>query len=341
MTATNVTIPRDVVLGAIYAGRALSLTGLVVAFSLLCIESYTIFERWAQISWRRAKSRVLLWLGLISLTGVLVTLTCVVVWWGNWLGREQSCSNLVAPLLPLLYITMKQCLYLFLFDRAKVVHDALKINGHSIRILRWVVFLACTLGVPFLTWWSFILHWRGKVLPEGVCVEYTVSIAGLCSVAAADFILSFAMLILFLLPVMRHVQRIRDDELSPIFRRTLRRNLWVSSIMLMSTLIALIAMSVQLSVSFGDSPDPSTEHLQIWATFFPLFDTIVTVILPHFLSGAWVPTKLRARMHSSSHKPTPFAYNQHQREQYQMSVSPINKSVRHPTSIAATNAAHV
>ena len=129
--------------------------------------------------------------------------------------------------------------------------------------------------------------------PERVCLQYAVNMAGIIAVATIDCILSCAMLALFIAPMSRHMRRVRDDELSPLFRRLVRRNLIVSCLMMISTMTSLITMSVELSIAFGENPDPSTEHLQLWATFAPMLDTILTVLLPHTLSSSWVPAVLR------------------------------------------------
>jgi hypothetical protein len=256
-------------------------------FLLVYFDLSSVCKRRLRLSTlKHAKNRALMWLLCISVLGLWTIILCVLMWWVNWIGNEQGCPILVAPMCPLVYITMKQCLYLFLFDRAKVVHNALRIDGLFMRILRWTVYVFSTLGIPALTWWIFILYWRGRVLHEGICVQYTDNIGGVIAVATLDFVLSLAILSLFIAPMIHHIGKIKNDDITPRFRRLIRRNLTVSITMMTSTIASLTVMTVEFTIAHGSSPDPGLEHLQIWGTFFPMLDTILTVILPHVLDHA-------------------------------------------------------
>jgi hypothetical protein len=284
---------RPQVLEAIAAGRILSAIGIAICLSILLPEIYSFIESKGKLSLTHAKSRAQIWLLAISLWGLWVLLNCLTMWWVDWRGNEVGCQIVTVPMSPIVYISMKQCLYLFLYDRAKVVHSALNLNGKWMRLWRWVVWLSCTVGVPILTWWLFFIFWRSKVLPEGICVQYFLSTAGVAAVAAADFILSGSLLILFIVPLMKHMQRQQQHVVTKGFEKLMLRNLTVSILMMCSTLTTLLAMCVELTTVFGENPDPSLEHIQIWSTFFPLLDTVMTIILPHFLSTAWIPAKAR------------------------------------------------
>jgi hypothetical protein len=197
-------------------------------------------------------------------------------------------------MVPIVYIAMKQCLYMFLFDRAKVVHTALKIDHVLVRGLRWIVFFFSTIGIPLTTWWIFFVYWRGRVLvPEGICVQAPESVGGIIAVSTLDFLLSLAMLGLFLAPVVKHMRKIHDDEITPRFHRLVKRNLAVSVTMMVSTLGCLTVMTVEFSIVHSNAHSRATEHLLIWATFFPMFDTILTVVLPHCLTNAWMTPRVR------------------------------------------------
>jgi hypothetical protein len=289
---------------AIDVGRAVSALGLAICLGILILEVFGFIEAKREHSFTSAKKRAPIWLLAISIWGLWVLLNCFTMWWIDWRGNEAGCNTVTVPMSPIVYITMKQCLYLFLYDRAKIVHEALNLNGKWMKRWRWIVWLSCAVGVPILTWWLFFIFWRSKVLPEGICVQYFLSTAGVAAVAAADFILSLSLLILFIVPLMKHVQHqhVNSGVSTHVFRRLMCRNLAVSLIMMSSTLAALLAMCIELSTAFGEHPDPSVEYIQIWSTFFPLLDTIVTITMPHFLSNAWLPRKIRHFLvHRSSH----------------------------------------
>jgi hypothetical protein len=286
---------REAVMNAILAGRIATIICLVLVSALACFDVAALCEQRVRRSLLRyAKHRATLWLTIISLLGMWTLIITTLMWWVNWIGNDNGCAVLVAPMLPLVYIVLKQCLYLFLFDRAKVVHTALRIENTLIALLRWVIVFFASVGIPLGVWWIFIVYWGGRVVvPEGVCVEYPQSVAGVVVVASIDLVLSLAMLILFIVPLMRHARKVRDDEITPLFRKLIRKNLLVSGAMMCSTCASLTIMTVAFSLANASSSTSQLDTLQIWATFFPMTDTMLTVVLPHFLTNAWMHTKVQ------------------------------------------------
>jgi hypothetical protein len=286
---------RAAVMISILAGRITTVICLVLVSTLACLDVTALCEQRLRLSLLcYAKHRAALWLTLISLLGVWILIMTTLMWWVNWIGNEGGCHALVAPMVPIVYIVMKQCLYLFLSDRANVVLTALRIERRSITVVRWTVVFFASAGIPLGVWWIFFVYWGGRVVvPEGVCAQYPKSVAGIVVVASLDLILSLATLILFVAPLMRHARNIQDDDITPLFHRLIRRNLLVSGAMMFSTCASLVIMTVEFSIANASASAPELDHLQIWATFFPMIDTMLTVVLPHFLTNAWMHTRIQ------------------------------------------------
>ena len=290
---------------AVTVARVLSLTFLIVISLIAFVEIVNLaFFSDGRLAWsRKVTDRPRLWLLMTSIFGLWTMLTVFLSWWVDWTDNLGGCKVLMDPQSPLVYILTKQFLYLFLFDRAKIVHNALGLNGIKMRMLRWLIFISITVGVPALVWWMFFVYWEARVIAGvGVCVQYTESIGAIVAVASLDFTLSLATLFLFVVPLTKHAKVTHASHSSQQFRRLLRRNLTVSVVLISSTLIALIFMAVELSIVFGDSPDPNLEHMQIWATIFPTIDVFVTVVASHTLTTAWIPSPIRKRIISSKTK---------------------------------------
>jgi hypothetical protein len=293
---------------AVTAARVVSITFILIIGTIAILEilNFFVFPNGRKASSCKITDRPRIWLFLTTVFGFWTTLIVTLMWWVDWTGNPEGCDRLTNPQLPLIYVIMKQFLYLFLFDRAKIVHDALGLNGFKVRMLRWLILLACTTGVPALVWWLFFVYWRSKVLPGvGTCVQFTESVGAIAAVASLDFCLSLAMLILFIVPLTRHAKITEEHHQSTQFKRLLNRNLSISVLLMCSTLFALIFMTVELSIVFGATPDPNLEHMQIWSTIAPEIDTFITVIASHVLTTAWIPHPLRKRLVHISSKTGP------------------------------------
>jgi hypothetical protein len=59
---------------------------------------------------------------------------------------------------------------MFLYDRAKVVHDALRLKWKSVILLRWFLWIAISGLLPIFAA-PVILFFHGEVLYEGTCIQ--------------------------------------------------------------------------------------------------------------------------------------------------------------------------
>jgi hypothetical protein len=93
----------------------------------------------------------------------------------DWRSNPDGCA-LAGSFISFLYACSKQTQIVFLFQRAKVVHLALNLNGPRIKAMRWAVFLTATLGVSVGFYWMLFVFNFGFVEPtRGVCMFYTTS----------------------------------------------------------------------------------------------------------------------------------------------------------------------
>jgi hypothetical protein len=313
----NVSYPRPEVIVARNAGRGVSVIGVIFSSTVLLLEVWAFTERYRMqkrsreqdLSQRTCfryyldpKNQVALYLFGISFFGCWVFIVSNLMYWIDFLSQSTICDQLVDPMLPIVWVIMKQFLYLLFYNRAKLIMHTLKLHAVILKFLRVLIVFLTVIGIPCIVWTLVILYWREKVISERICVEYVVSVAGIIAACTSDFIISAIALAIFILPVKRHFCKFRKGEISPALQRLLLRNLIISLLLIVSTLSSLIFMSVMLSAVYGEDPSPKTEYLQIWATVVPLMDACLTIFLSHLLSDIWIPIRIKTFIHSRSSK---------------------------------------
>ena len=108
-----------------------------------------------------------------------------------WIGKEAACKVL-PNIIALCYMISKQFSYLFLYDRAKLVHDSLRLNSKWIVTLRWMLFITVTLGVPICFYWAAFVAFSGTVTQFGNCVNFSIYPQIIVAFVVSDFFLAYA-----------------------------------------------------------------------------------------------------------------------------------------------------
>jgi hypothetical protein len=105
--------------------------------------------------------------------------------------------------------------YIYLLERAIVVHKSLGLKAWWLIYFRKVVALAIILGIPAAFGWSFFLIFDGRVLyPEGCCVQVTSDQTPMLAFALCDIALSGCMLFLFAYPLRKHIKVINAMQVA-------------------------------------------------------------------------------------------------------------------------------
>jgi len=218
-----------------------------------------------------------LWLCILSIATV----------WREWIpGKEDASCAGVFETIALFYVIQKQFLYMFLYDRAKIVHLALSMGRRLDRYmlyLRWVIFHTITVGISISFYWAAWVAFSGSLdIIQGDCIFFSIYPVVAILFAISDFGLAGGMSILFIGPLIHHRNVMRTNKVnssSPNFARPLERmitvNARLSTICVLSGLIGLIGVS---TTNFIASRDPtSLTYLRAWGAFLVSWDYVLGI----------------------------------------------------------------
>lgn len=214
--------------------------------------------------------------------------------WLNWTGYDEACRNITIPHV-LFYIIAKQFLYLFLFDRAKIVHSSLKINSYG-----WfldLIYITIVFGIPALFYWSPFIAFSGRVY-ENQCISYAVYPEVAIAFSVSDFILGVSMSLLFLVPMYNHQRNIRNSKtLKPSveddnLRSLIRQNAIFSTLAIFTTLTALNVYAAIFWITRADGA-PKTDYLREWCLFAMSIENWISLLFCHMMPSGWIPTRVR------------------------------------------------
>jgi hypothetical protein len=279
-----------------------SLTGC-----LLVLDITSVFEHRKHISMYRANTRWRVSLLLAATFAFCVFMLDGVLVWRNWIGNAAGCAAITIPHV-LVYFFQKQSLYHFLYDRAKIVHESLRIEGTRLKYLklfRLLLWFVIVLGLPICFYWTAFVAFTGEVYSNGVCVFYVLWPIVTIIIAIADIFLELGMLAIFLVPLYAH-KKVMDEGKSAnaaiakhSIDKVVRRNIIFSSIAMASCGIGLCTLAGLEWVANNDGT-AATEHLRIWASFAIAFDNMIGVTAIHCMTSGWLPTPIRKRVSHDS-----------------------------------------
>ena len=213
----------------------------------------------------------------------------------NWLADPQSCYFL-ETYVAIFYVLTKQSQNLFLFSRAKLVHDAMQLNSFGAILFRWTVWLMATVGVWIVFGWNFWLNYYGIVAPDGICLFDSHWPVVIIVFAGVDALLSAAMLGMFVLPLYHFTQEhTHITSASSNLRNTIRRNLIVSVLVILFGFLSLLQLAIihALTADIGGLALDERSLMLAMAVIVPLIDPLVGSIALHTLTKSWMPRFLR------------------------------------------------
>jgi hypothetical protein len=193
------------------------------------------------------------------------------------------------------FVFLKQSINFFLYDRAKIVHEALQIGDWRLTFLRWSVWLTIAFGVHLFFAWSFFLNFFGRVSVDGDCIYWTKYPEVIIAFAASDAFLNFCMLLLFAIPLylqMRKSSSLQTKATEKV-RNLMRKN------MLLSMFVVCIDIAMLSTMAFffisSDAFDTTQEHRILWGNFAAVTDQLCVVVGVHAMTGGWIPLTVRKR----------------------------------------------
>lgn len=296
MNDTGIVYPRPDMVAAQVFGRVVSTFGITIITLIFVLEVFSFYEKRTELI-KRARRRKMPYSGFtllgVTVTGFSVMVMATVLFWLDWTGRSSDCDNF-SKATYISYVFMKQFTYVFLFLRLKIVHDALKMDSLPVRAMRWTMILAATIGITAVYYPLIGLYFNGVVVPEGACVQFSHTPYVVMVFAITDLTLNLLLLGLFIMPLTRHVRSLDQNmETQLLLKRIAKRNLIISSIMMISTIAMLFFMlQSMLRINVTEEHPPVT-FMQCLHTAFGAVDIIVNIVFAHVLSTSWIPAKAR------------------------------------------------
>ena len=271
---------------------------MVLLSMLALIELLNFYEKQKVFRKSRLARNNPLLLFVITLLALTAHIMSFLLWDVNWIyvPNGLDCNLLIQAGVVLLYVVIKQFIYLFLFERVKVVHDALHMKNRKLIAFRWVVFCFATIGIPVAMYPLIFLYFRGSVVimqngSVGVCVQHAINHAPAFLLAIADLTMSIILLGLFVMPLVGHIRNNVAADAKRLYFLA-KRNTIVSLIMTLMTFLAMMFLAV-----YGVQPDPSqVQFLHQNTSVAQLSDILVCTLLAHTLSSGWLPTSIKKRL---------------------------------------------
>jgi len=271
-----------------------SITGILFLFNV-----FSVTQHYRAIDFRKASSRWRVSLLTSSFFAFCVNLLDGNLVWRNWTSNPSGCAAITIPHV-LFYSFTKQALNLFLYDRAKIVHASLVMQGNKEKYLRWfrmLLWLTLVAGMPIAFYWSPFVAFTGVVYEQGNCVYYVLFPVVPILFAISDSFLAVGMLLIFLLPLWTHIKNMSEDggATTPRITAVIHRNIIFSSIALSTGFLALVALATLEWIANADGT-AATQPLRIWASFAIAFDNIISVLCIHRMTNGWLPSAIRQRL---------------------------------------------
>ena len=229
----------------------------------------------------------------------LVFLLDGVTVWANWTVDPWGCHNIIPPHV-FFYVLEKQSLYLFLYDRAKIVHDSLSLEEskakrlHYFRIFLWY---SIVLGFAISFYWLPFVITFGVPLSTGQCAYHIVYPFVGIILAVADMFLALGMLAIFVFPLYQHSKEIErlavpKNRIKSQLDKVIRRNLVFSVIAIIGTFLSLTALCTLIWIAEVDN-SPRTDNLRFWGLFCISLESVSSVLALHGMTSGWYPNGLK------------------------------------------------
>ena len=110
--------------------------GTVITGCLLFFGLFSVYENRHKLQLATAQTRWRVSLLAAALFAFCVFLLDGMLVWQSWFGQEDGCAAITIPHVLFFYFE-KQSMNLFLYDRAKIVHESLRIEGTRLKYLKW------------------------------------------------------------------------------------------------------------------------------------------------------------------------------------------------------------
>ena len=122
--------------------------GLSVLAIVLTVQLISFKEKFRKLEIRKRTDRNIFYLLALTLFAMAFYCDEIAMYGMNWTGRDAACSPTGRPVYPFFFVVAKQFLYFFLYERASIVLDALKMQHRAFNYIRYGVAFAILIGIP-------------------------------------------------------------------------------------------------------------------------------------------------------------------------------------------------
>ena len=270
---------------------------MIIILPIFLIEMWSMIKYRGTISLRSPTTRWRIPLAATSFFSLILLGIDGSYEWVNWTSNPDGCY-VSSGFITLFFVLMKQSLYLFLYDRAKIVHEALQIQRWELRALRWIIWVVVVAGVHICFGWSYFLNFYGRVSVDGDCIYYTRWPEVIIAFAVSDAMLNIGMLLLFAVPLYLETQQASGlkTKATQKIRSLMKRNMIVSL-----TITSLDITSLSLMTYFFMHTDPGNDSLEyriLWGNTAAVADQLAVVVGSHTMTAGWISPSIRQRIKS-------------------------------------------
>lgn len=142
--------PRDNVLGAKAAMIAQASIGLTLVSIALCLQFIGLREKYSKLQFSRRTDQTILIVMGVTICVLAFFLDQMSMYAHDWTGNPDGCRLTGRPFICGLFTVSKMFLYYFLFCRATIVLDSLKLEGPFLSALRALLIVAIWIGIPYV-----------------------------------------------------------------------------------------------------------------------------------------------------------------------------------------------
>jgi len=291
-------VPAAEIFQAQMVTRNVLITMATITFVILVLEAINLTMRWNELQKNKVVRRTTCALIAVSTASLLYLSNSIGFYSTDWTGRNEGCDLFAKLGLVVTYLFVKIWIYLFLFVRMKVSHDALRLNSFLPWAARWIVFLSIIVGVPTIFWPLGGYFYHGRITPEGICVQYWDTSFAVLFFVSMDTVLNVAVTYLFVAPLLKHAtSKVLSKNSAEKTMRVAKSNLLFSLLMSTTTLASLIHQA--FNGGYND-PDDSLIYTHLFASS----DIFVAEVLCHVMTFVWVPPKCGRLMVSATDVPS-------------------------------------
>lgn len=139
---------RESVLTAKRVMIAQSSIGITLLSTCLVLQLIGFKEKYPKLQLRkRVDQTILHTIGVIA-CALTYQLTELSMYAHNWIGNDAGCSLTSRPFIPFLFVLSKMFLYYFMYIRASLILDTLRLQNRLVKGVRYALVFAIWIGIP-------------------------------------------------------------------------------------------------------------------------------------------------------------------------------------------------